>query len=50
MNSYIDLSKFTTEELEDMYKKCIAKISNMTADLENAILCAAIEKELQKRK
>lgn len=44
-----DLSKFSTEELEQMYEQCQVEISKMMFNPEFVAMCAAIEDELNKR-
>ena len=44
-----DLSKFSTETLENMYEQCRVDMSRMFFNPELITLCAAIEEELQKR-
>ena len=45
----MDLTHFSTKELEDMQRSCKEQISKMIASPETIALCAAIEKELQSR-
>lgn len=44
-----DFSTFSTEELENMYEQCRVEMSKMMFNPEFVLLCAAIEKELNRR-
>ena len=44
-----DLKNLTDFQLQEKYKECVKKISNMTANIEVVMLLADIEKELSAR-